>query len=142
MAYPSAPQISMEKFPFGQRVTLSSHFFEPVTFREYSVHWLRLRLPGSTARWDTWWSYPFVRWGGSVGWASSQHTYNRPTCRCRETLPPCWICAHPLGVCTWSPVCCELVRHSDTAPPDRGGLHENATAAQTAWLAYLSCRNS
>lgn len=31
MANPSAPQISMEKFPLGQRIALPGHFLEPVT---------------------------------------------------------------------------------------------------------------
>src|SRR6267142_1008028 len=52
MGYPSAPQIAMERFPLGQRVTLSGHFLEPVTLESIrfigSGYECRVRLPNGT----------------------------------------------------------------------------------------------
>jgi superfamily II DNA or RNA helicase len=52
MAFPSTPQISTEKFPLGQRVTLAGHFLEPVTLESIrfigSGYECRVRLPDGT----------------------------------------------------------------------------------------------
>ena len=52
MEQSSTPQIAMEKFPTGQRVTLPGHFLEPVTLESVrfigSGYECRVRLPDGT----------------------------------------------------------------------------------------------
>jgi hypothetical protein len=52
MEHSSTPQIAVEKFPIGQRVTLPGHFLEPVTLESIrfirSGYECRVRLPDGT----------------------------------------------------------------------------------------------